>query len=196
MSAQALTPAVPRRRTGRPRKREGEVPTRNRLLEAALQVFTKDGFGQASITAIAERAGISGPAVYKHFSGKAELLIEAARHSLDTMHEPGQDRSPRESARRWLAPDFAATRTLILELHVSAGRAPDVAELLSQWHAERSSAWNADYGYTPEQIKAFYLLLLGLAHIDSLSSLTADPAVVRTHVDRMVDALFDDQKRN
>ena len=54
------------------------------MIAAAVEVFVERGFGRANITEIAERAGISGPAVYKHFDGKADLLIQAARHSLDT----------------------------------------------------------------------------------------------------------------
>ena len=184
--------APPARRTGRPPKTAGTVPTRDRLIAAAVEVFVARGFGQASITEIAERAGISGPAVYKHFDGKADLLIRAARHSLDTMlggSEVG-GQNPRDTARRWLSPEFGPTRRLLLELHLSAGRETDLAGTLTEWHLERTAVWQTDTSDSVDRIKAFYLLLLGLAQVDSLSALDADPALVQDHVDRMVDALF------
>lgn len=184
--------APPAKRTGRPPKRTDVAPTRDRLIAAAVEVFVERGFGQANLTDIAERAGISGPGVYKHFEGKADLLIQAARHSLDTTLRGSAvgAQNPRETARRWLSPDFEPTRRLLIELHLTAGRETDLAGLLAEWHLERTSAWQAAADHSVERIKAFYLLLLGLAQVDSLTSLDADPALVQDHVDRMVDALF------
>ena len=70
------------------------------------------------------------------------------------------------------------------------GRETDLAELLTDWHLERTRAWQAARDDSVERIKVFYLLLLGLAQIDSLASLHAAPGVIADHVDRMVDALF------
>lgn len=184
--------APPARRTGRPPKTADAVPTRDRLIAAAVEVFVERGFGQANLTEIAERAGISGPAVYKHFDGKADLLIQAARHSLDTTLRGSAvgARNPHETARRWLSPEFEPTRRLLIELHLTAGRETDLAGLLAEWHLERTAAWQAAADDSIDRIKAFYLLLMGLAQVDSLASLDADPALVQDHVDRMVDALF------
>lgn len=46
---------------------------RDRLLKAALELFTEHGFHAVSIRDIAERAGLSNPALYQHFSGKLDL---------------------------------------------------------------------------------------------------------------------------
>ncbi|MEM7094279.1 MAG: helix-turn-helix domain-containing protein [Actinomycetota bacterium] len=180
------------RRTGRPPKQAGGVPTRERVLRAAVDVFAERGFGQTKITEIAERAAISGPAVYKHFDDKADVLMQAARYSLETTLDPAKigAPNPRETAKRWLSPAFAQTRHLILELHLTASRERDVAALLAEWHVERAEAWQAAAPVDRERITAFYLLLLGLAQVDALSSLHTDPAGVQQHVDRMVDALF------
>lgn len=168
------------------------MPTRDRLIEAASAVFAEQGFGGANITDIAARAGISGPAVYKHFEGKVDLLIEAARHSLDEVsgRTARADRSPTETARRWLSPEFATTRRLVLELHLAAGRDDELLALLSDWHREQASAWLDVRDDRVEQVTAFYLLLLGLAQIDVLGGLASDPIAVADHVDRMVGALF------
>ncbi len=177
---------------GRPPKQANAVATRERLIAASIEVFVEQGFSQAGVTDIAHRAGISGPAVYKHFDGKADLLIQAARHSLDhtLTADPTAGWDPREMARRWLADDFAPTRRLLLELHLAAGREVELAALLTEWHLERTRSWQASRSESVEQIKAFYLLLLGLAHVDSLASLAAAPVVLGEHIDRMVEALF------
>lgn len=182
------------RRTGRPPKRPGAVPTRERLIAASIEVFVERGFGQASVTEIAERAGISGPAVYKHFDGKADLLIQAARQSLEHTPDPTASTpwSPHAIARRWLADDFAPTRRLLSELHLAAGRETDLADLLATWHLERTESWQRRRDDSIDRITAFYVLLLGLAQVDSLVSLAVDPGVLAAHVDRMVDALFAD----
>ncbi|BAN04321.1 TetR/AcrR family transcriptional regulator [Ilumatobacter coccineus] len=181
-------------RIGRPAKDDNVVATGERLIAAAVDEFVERGFSRASLTRIAERAGISGPAVYKHFAGKADLLIHAARHSLEqtlsTIATPS--RSPHDIARRWLADDFAPTRRLLLELHVAAGRETDLASLLTDWHLERTAVWQTTRADSVEQIKVFYLLLLGLAQIDSLTPLDTSPDAIAQLVDRMVDALFAD----
>ena len=179
---------------GRPPSGEDEVATRDRLIAASIEVFVEHGFRQASLTEIAKRAGISGPAVYKHFDGKADLLMQAARCSLDSLLTvaPAAELTPAETARRWLADDFAHTRRLLLELHLAAAREVDLASLLADWHRERTREWQSRHAYSLERIKAFYLLLLGLAHVDGLDSLAVEPDHLRECVDRMVGALFAD----
>jgi AcrR family transcriptional regulator len=64
------------------------------ILDAALELFGERGFAATGIDAIGERAGIHGPNIYKHFSGKGELLAtlidEAMDHLLElTGGEPG-----------------------------------------------------------------------------------------------------------
>lgn len=189
-----MPPGAADGRTGRPPKRPGARPTRDRLIDAAIEVFAEHGFGGTTITDVAERAGISGPAVYKHFGGKADLLIKSARRSLDGVTGLTDDRAhdPVAIARLWLSPTFERTRRLLVELHVAAGRDDDLMDLLARWHRERTAAWQADRSDSAEQVKAFYLLLLGVSQVDSLASLPTDPSVLQEHVDRMVAALFPD----
>ena len=54
----------------------GSTPkTRRALLEAAREVFTEQGFSQASIADVVERAGSSVGSLYHHFGGKSELFV-------------------------------------------------------------------------------------------------------------------------
>ena len=49
--------------------------TRDVLIEAATEVFERRGFEGASLEEIAETAGFTRGAIYKHFSGKDELFF-------------------------------------------------------------------------------------------------------------------------
>jgi AcrR family transcriptional regulator len=49
--------------------------TQRALLDAAREVFTKQGFAEASIADIVERAGSSVGSLYHHFGGKSELFL-------------------------------------------------------------------------------------------------------------------------
>ena len=49
--------------------------TQRALLDAAREVFTEQGFTDASIADVVERAGSSVGSLYHHFGGKGELFI-------------------------------------------------------------------------------------------------------------------------
>jgi AcrR family transcriptional regulator len=48
---------------------------RKQLLAAAQEVFVAQGYHQAAMDDIAERAGVSKPVLYQHFPGKLELYL-------------------------------------------------------------------------------------------------------------------------
>ncbi|MEI7441301.1 MAG: TetR family transcriptional regulator [bacterium] len=50
--------------------------TKERLYEAALKLFTRDGFDQSSMRAIAKEAGIAAGASYYHFASKENIVYE------------------------------------------------------------------------------------------------------------------------
>ncbi|MEX1154949.1 TetR/AcrR family transcriptional regulator, partial [Parvibaculum sp.] len=51
-----------------------EDPKRRRILEAALGLFSEEGFHGASMASLAKRAGIPVGTIYRHFAGKEELI--------------------------------------------------------------------------------------------------------------------------
>ncbi len=66
------------------RRLRGDV-RRERILEAATEVFAEQGYDRASFGTIAALAGVSRPVVYDHFSSKAELhllLLERERDRI------------------------------------------------------------------------------------------------------------------
>lgn len=50
-------------------------PTRERILDIALELFTEQGYDKTSLREIAERLGFSKAAVYYHFASKDDILL-------------------------------------------------------------------------------------------------------------------------
>src|SRR5690625_5168267 len=55
------------------------------ILEAAAEAFFEKGFHGVSVDELGQRAGLSGPALYRTFSGKAEILAELLNSALDVL---------------------------------------------------------------------------------------------------------------
>ena len=52
------------------------VQRRRQLLDVSLEVFARQGFHSASMTDVAEAAGVTKPVLYQHFKSKRELYLE------------------------------------------------------------------------------------------------------------------------
>jgi AcrR family transcriptional regulator len=59
------------------------APTRERLLRSAQELIEEDGYGAASVIAIADRAGVATGTLYRHFSSKEQLFVEVFRSVCD-----------------------------------------------------------------------------------------------------------------
>jgi AcrR family transcriptional regulator len=57
--------------------------TRSRIIDAAYEVFYKEGFGRAGVDAIAEAAGVTKRTLYYHFDSKDALLAAV----MDVQHD-------------------------------------------------------------------------------------------------------------
>jgi len=68
--------------TPTPPKRDGAA-TRQKLLRAGLELFTTLGFRATTTPEIASRAAVAEGTIYRHFSGKEDLLIAAYREAQD-----------------------------------------------------------------------------------------------------------------
>jgi len=68
--------------------------TRSGLLAAAREVFTQQGYAQASVADIVSRAGASVGSLYHHFSGKADLYL-TLYGELDRYHAESTRRAVR-----------------------------------------------------------------------------------------------------
>ncbi len=85
------------------RARKRPADRRDVILATAARSFARDGFHATHLSQIADEAGISAPALYRHFAGKYELfaaaLLRQAQELADTIAAvpPGDD--PRTEAR-------------------------------------------------------------------------------------------------
>ena len=84
-----------------PRTDSRPPATRQRLLEAALEVFARDGFRGATIERICRKAGANIAAAHYHFGDKRRLFRQALNHYLgrlrDKMARLEASRSPAEA---------------------------------------------------------------------------------------------------
>jgi AcrR family transcriptional regulator len=62
------------------------------ILKAALELFSRQGYQETGIDEIGAAAGVSGPAIYRHFGSKQELLAAAFMDSFDRRRAQIRDR--------------------------------------------------------------------------------------------------------
>jgi TetR/AcrR family transcriptional repressor of uid operon len=113
--------------------------TRERLLDAAAEVFAERGYERAGVAEIARRAGLTTGAIYSRYTGKAELLLDAIdlrthdeiRRLLGGDRAAGRGTAVLEALGAHLvdpAPDPG--QDLLFEAFVAARRDPHVAAML------------------------------------------------------------------
>jgi AcrR family transcriptional regulator len=151
--------------------------TRERLLNAAADVFAQRGYDGTRVADIAAAAGVSNAALYAHFPSKAQLLVEALRargpHLLSDVLRTDPDRPLTEAlllAGRRLPGRRDPGTYLVVEALVASRRHRDVARLLRTHLGERSRwlaglvrasqlADDLDASVSAEAVALFCLLL-------------------------------------
>ena len=82
-----------------PRTPKGSRSRQEIILEVALDLFYERGFDAVGVDEIGQRAGVSGPAIYRHFKGKDEILSTLFDDAVDRLLETavvGEDGDPWE----------------------------------------------------------------------------------------------------
>jgi len=79
-----------------PQKSPSRIQQRNRgrILDAALDVFSSNGFRGATLDQIAQRAGLSKPNILYYFSGKEEIHVTLLNELMKTWLDPLRDMDP------------------------------------------------------------------------------------------------------
>jgi AcrR family transcriptional regulator len=67
---------------------ERQQATRRRIVEAAIELHTEVGPSRATVSSIAERAGVTRPTVYAHFPDDRALFEACSGHVRETMPPP------------------------------------------------------------------------------------------------------------
>lgn len=168
-------------------RKETAARTRTELLDAAETVFAEQGFGQASLERIAERAGYTRGALYANFAGKDDLFLAVLDRWLDSdiensgLIEADDVDATLTRLRGWEGNRFAHRHRFLLlsEFRLYALRNPAVATRLAE-HERRSRAWYAEairrnagdreLPIDPDQLALYVLALENgiatLAHLD------------------------------
>jgi TetR/AcrR family transcriptional regulator len=112
-----------------PQKRDPEA-TRAAILEAAQAIFVDKGFADASVSAIARRAGVTKSLIHHHFGSKDGLWDEVKTHSF-AEYAAAQRRILDE-------PDFSAEllRRSVVEYFRFLERNPQFPRLVHWMHLE------------------------------------------------------------
>jgi AcrR family transcriptional regulator len=107
-------------RTGRPRDPACDAA----ILQAALDIFAEEGYERVSMDGVAARAGVGKATIYRRYSSKAELVVEAVRCGVqmgDTLPDTG---------------DLRADLTSLMQPLLDRLRGPD-AKLMTAFALER-----------------------------------------------------------
>src|SRR3979411_2335973 len=126
---------------GRPPKQPDSPRNNSRaaLIDAAFEEFSSKGYEAATVAGIAERAGVTTGALYAHFDGKLDLLLETLgltpvqdvmRSIADAASQPWSEAS--KFLGRGMATRPDRRTLLLLDLIVVARRDPHVAGILRQ----------------------------------------------------------------
>jgi TetR/AcrR family transcriptional regulator, repressor of fatR-cypB operon len=105
-------------------RRDGEA-TRQRLLRAALDLYTTVGFRATTTPAIAARAGVAEGTIYRHFSGKEHLLNEVYRNAQHW--GAGLVKEPESNGHHSVAERLSGIARRLLD---AAGRDPSLTRML------------------------------------------------------------------
>lgn len=122
-------------------KKPSRIQTRNRrlILDSALDVFSRDGYGGSTLDAIATGAGLSKPNLLYYFEGKTEIYVTLLSQLLETWLDPlielNPDGDPVEELLGYVRRKLEMALDLPAESKLFAGEilqgAPRIAEHLN-----------------------------------------------------------------
>ena len=93
--------------------------TRERILDAALDLMSERGYGAVSVRDLADAVGIKGASLYKHFTGKREafdaLIARETAHIERILHAAGANATLDDDARAYVLLDGTQLEALVWE---------------------------------------------------------------------------------
>ena len=160
-----------------------ELDSRERIVQAAIEVFIEKGYARARVQDIAERAGFTPGALYVHFPDRASLLAEAIVHEASRLFTealadaastaPGEGPLSHVMAHQ-AAQEGSTIDRLILEGFAVASRDPEsraqfdstlrlIDDTLDGVIAQSIEDQTLSSDYDPEALRSFFSAwLLGL----------------------------------
>jgi AcrR family transcriptional regulator len=167
------------------RQQQAREATRRAILDAALELFVKDGYAQVSIRNIATKVEYSPGAIYSYFPSKDDIFFALAEEGLRVLGPPeldaGGSDNPLEELREtaWRIYDFSRQHPqlfalVFLDRHVPRiGREHERFAFLAQFknHAIARMQRCIESGILPPDLDALAALRLLLSPIFGLSML-------------------------
>ena len=118
------------------------------LVAAALKEIAKTGPDGFSLRGVARRAGVSAPAVYRHFADKDALLAAVAEECWDRIGAAllsSVEAAPDDALERFRATGIAyVTFAVEHPEHFRAMSVPGLIERMSPDRMERANAWSTE----------------------------------------------------
>lgn len=203
-SVEAVRAAVRRESGGSEAIGQRAAATRQRVLDAAEQLFAEKGYSAPSVNEIAQRAGVRLPTLYQYFSGKSGIFAVLVGERAIEMMAQGVDEWAPESGRdglRHVIHEFVAT----YHRHLTFFRAwedatqaePSIAKLRREWNtvyklrfaeAIRAGQENGLVGATEEPHELARWLTRGLESY-CFDVMVFDPPAVMPSVDELTETL-------
>ncbi|MFH5926031.1 TetR/AcrR family transcriptional regulator [Roseomonas xinghualingensis] len=137
------------------RQAQRSADMRRRLCQAAIDVLCDVGYERLSTPLIAARAGVSRGAQTHHFPAKADLMVGAFRHLLQSWEEArvatfGTTDPPRVTLETYLRfawreifgkPSYVAALELMMAARADERLGGQLREALDEWAVRRGAVW-------------------------------------------------------
>ncbi len=189
-SAQPRVSSVPSRHRSTPARAVGAPEavesTRERILNSAARLFAEQGFDSVSMPEIANASGITAGAIYKHFSSKADLLLEVVKGAIQSIPLLAQATDGIKDARdlpvfaaAYTKPALKLLRQLTIEVHSATAKDRKVKKLVSQSNeraikrmsesiAAAQTSGKLDPSLNPDFVaSAVGVFVMGLTHMET-----------------------------
>jgi AcrR family transcriptional regulator len=177
----------------------GDLSTRAKMLDAAVQCIVEEGFYRASSNRIAARAGVSWGVIQHYFGTREKLLLEVVRESADelvtwlpTLTVAGESTEDKLRAfidivfTHYRQPTFAASLQIFTNLGKDPRTTDDTRAALLDAEVRASGLWRqlVDQTFPPGSFpdglgpRIFALIriaAIGMATIDEMPHMTAYP---------------------
>jgi len=119
------------------------------ILSAAIDLFHERGYHATGVDDIGKAVDVSGPAIYRHFSSKEEILLEAIRLAADEVHAANEEARAVASDPKTLLERFirnyaavAIDQAALIAVwtsearHLTSSRRAPMSRRLASWHHE------------------------------------------------------------
>jgi AcrR family transcriptional regulator len=146
---------------------DDKTSTRDRILDAAESLFARQGFQATTVKQVAERVGVQGPALYKHFSSKRALYEEVLERLFAPFTPLLTDAATTGAGQREIMQQHLAnpnTSRIVAQATLSGGE--DLELLVERWYRPffrhtRAMLEAGEPAFTPVAVMAFHSMLLG-----------------------------------